>query len=98
MLPFILEYNLCFNKDAFIKSKLRISDYWMRALTGELFDEPLVDIGYYIRYALNPRWEKDMLVYTRLPTHDFSLKKSIYFLRYMKKGNLVALVRRIHKE
>ena len=94
MLPTIYEHNLCFKKEAFIKSKLRLSEYWMRSLISS----PHADIGYFMRYALKPRWEKDMLVYTRLPTRNASTRIVLkYLLRYGKEHSLIKRVRWISK-
>lgn len=80
MLPHVYEHNVCFKKSAFIKSMEHFRDYWRY-----LISSPRTDIGYYMRHGLNPRWEKDMLVYTRLPTRSVSVRKVlVYFFRYLR--------------
>lgn len=78
----IYEHNVCFNKDAFIRSKLGLKGYWKESIVGHRSS----DIGYLLRYELKPRWKKDVLVYTKLPTHGFSAKLSLgILLKYLNE-------------
>ena len=86
LLPYIPGFNICFNKEAFITSNLLLRPYWLRSIFGG----PRRDISAYVRYALNPQWTKNMLVYTRLPTTSVSLKSVLKYLHvYLKKGEFV---------
>lgn len=86
LFPYIPEFNICFNKESFATSNLLLRPYWLRSIFGG----PRRDIGGYVRYALNPRWIKDMLVYTRLPTTRVSLKSVLKYLHiYLKEGQFI---------
>jgi len=92
MLTHAYEHNVCFKKSAFIKSMGYFRDYWMKRLVIN----PSLDIGYYLRHGLNARWEKDMLVYTRLPTRSVSVKNVlVYFFRYLRFKDLKTIARAI---
>lgn len=86
LFPYIPGFNICFNKEAFVTSNLLLRPYWLRSIFGG----SRRDISGYVRYALHPRWTRNMLVYTRLPTTSVSLKSVLKYLRtYLKEGQFV---------
>jgi len=79
IVPYVNELNLCFNKRAFMESIQKHRGYWMR----RLINNPYADIGFYVKCALDPRFAKDMLVYTRLPTKGVDIVRVLkYCFRY----------------